>query len=181
MLCPKCPNEQMMSMHLGPVDLDTCRNCGGMWYDANEMRLLKDRESLGDYRWMDVDLWRHAEQFHARDARFKCPRDGEAIYSLLYGDSDVPVDVCAKCKGMWLDRPEYQRIINYLDATLLSQSLKDYMADVAEEFAEIFTGPEGIFEEYKDFDRVLYFLQLRFAVNHPGLVSAANRIQRTLP
>ena len=37
-----------------------CPKCGGAWYDQDELRQLKEKESGGDYRWLHVDLWQDA-------------------------------------------------------------------------------------------------------------------------
>ena len=181
MRCPKCEATELVDLGLGPVEVDSCINCGGTWYDSHELRLLKDRESLGDYRWIDFDLWRQLPGFERRETEFRCPRDGANLYSLRYDESDVVIEACHVCDGIWLDRPEYDRLIRYLDHEVNSRSFADYMGDVREEFVEIFTGKEGIMDEYRDFDRAFYFLQLRFDVQFPGIARIARLVDRAIP
>ena len=41
---------------LGSVQVQRCPACNGAWYPRDHLRVLKDREAHGDYRWIDVDL-----------------------------------------------------------------------------------------------------------------------------
>lgn len=169
-----CPlgHGPMQERRIGPVRLDICPTCVGVWHDLNELRVLKDKEAGGDYRWIDVDLWRDPEQFKTPEQRrLKCPRDGETLVSMEYGETGVVVDACPLCRGIWLDRGEYEKIIQHLEKTVNTQSLREYLDDLREEFLEVIARPEGAVSEFKDLDRVLYLMQLRFAVEHPGIAA----------
>lgn len=170
----QCPMRHgpMEERRVGPVKIDVCPVCGGSWYDVAELRVLKDRESSGDYRWIDVDLWRHPEQFRApRQRGLTCPRDGNTMITMEYGETDVTIDACSKCRGIWLDKGDYEKIIAELDERVNTESLGEYLNDLREEFLEVFAGPEGARSELKDLDRVLYLMQLRFAAEHPGIAA----------
>lgn len=88
------------------------------------------------------------------------------------------MDICSKCKGLWLDKNEYQEIVSYLAGAVNSQSVGDYLKDVREEFVEVFVGPEGPLRELSDLDRVLYLLELRFIVEHPRLAAFLGNLPR---
>lgn len=170
----KCPIDQteLQERTVGPVKLDICPRCAGSWHDVDELRVLKDREAGGDYRWIDVELWRDPEQFRAPEQRgLPCPRDGARLTTMEYGETSVVVDACPTCHGIWLDRGEYEKIIEDLDRRVNTQSLGDYLSDLREEFLEVLSGPEGSLSEFKDLDRVLYLMQLRFAAEHPGIAA----------
>ena len=169
-----CPggDGRLKAVHIASLRLHRCPDCGGTWYDKDQLSVLKDRESAGDYRWIDIDLWRHPEKFRAaRQRRSECPRDGTPLTTVHYGDSKILVDICERCEGVWLDKNEYRQIIAYLDEVVDTESLRDYLRDFKDEFVEIFSGPEGIGPEIKDLDRILYLLELRFAVEHPRLAA----------
>ena len=176
--CPK-GHGRLESVSLGSIRIDRCTQCAGSWYDRHELRLLKDREAHGDYRWIDFDLWKDTDQFRAdKQQRYACPRDGHPMTTVRYGESPVLVDICSECAGVWLDDKEYERIVAYLQEMVDTQSAGDYLKDVRDEFLEIFVGPEGPLSEMDDLGRVLYLLQLRFLIEHPRLATALNSLPR---
>lgn len=175
-----CPNGHgpLREHTVGPVKLDACPTCGGSWHDVGELRVLKDRESSGDYRWIDVELWKDPQEFQTPEQRgLKCPKDGETLMTMRYGETNVHVDACPKCHGIWLEKEDYAEIIAELEERVNTESLRDYLSDLREEFLEVFMGPEGSASEMKDLDRVLYLMQLRFAAEHPGIATIMRRLQ----
>lgn len=169
MNCPK-DDHVLRAVRIGDVRVDRCGECGGTWYDRNELRLLKDRESHQDYRWIDVDLWRDLHKFGARRAtRYACPRDGTRLITVQYGDSGIHADLCERCGGIWLDEGEYARIIQRLEKSVEASSLDDYLKDVRDELREVIRGPEGPVSELRDLAKVVYLLELRFAIEHPAI------------
>jgi Zn-finger nucleic acid-binding protein len=177
----KCPNEHgdLKTTTVGTVEIDICETCGGGWYDPGELRVLKDRESLGDYRWIDVDLWKDPERFHTPDQRgLVCTRCDTEMVTLRYGETNVVLDACSTCKGVWLDKNEYDEIIAELEKRVNTTTLKGYLSDLKDEFIEIFVGREGPISGLKDLDRVLYLMQLRFGAEQPGLTAVINSVAR---
>lgn len=176
--CPK-GHGRLKSEAVGSIRVDRCSECGGSWYDVDELRLLKDKEASGDYCWIDFDLWKDRDKFRAnRQERYSCPRDGHPMTTVHYGESPVLVDVCSQCEGKWLDKDEYERIIAYLDGMVNTRSAADYLKDVRDEFIEVFAGPEGPISELKDLDRVLYLLQMRFVIEHPSFGAFLSALPR---
>ena len=169
MECPKDHNA-LASLAIGSVCIDRCPSCGGTWYDFNELRVLKDKEARGDYCWIDFDLWKDIDKFRATSQEaYACPKDGTPMTTVHYGDSPILVDICSQCRGTWLENEGYEKIIAYLDKTVNTQSVRDYLSDIRQEFLEVFARPEGRLPEIQDFGKVLYLLQLRFVIQHPRL------------
>lgn len=50
----------------------------------------------------------------------KCPNDGETL--VMADRSGVEIDYCPKCRGVWLDRGELDKIIERSTQTAPSQS-----------------------------------------------------------
>ncbi len=176
--CPK-GHGALKTIPIGSIHIDRCASCGGFWYDVGELRLLKDKEASGDYSWIDFDLWKEGDKFRAdKQERYACPRGGHPLTSVQYGQSAVVVDICSECEGVWLDADEYERIVAYLGEMVNAQTSGDYLKDVRDEFVDIFRGPEGPISELKHLGRVLYLLQLRFAVEHPSLRAFLNSLPR---
>ncbi len=178
MNCPKC-NSMLEQVRLEAVRVDRCPSCGGTWYDRNELRVLKDRESHGDYCWIDLDLWRDADRFRARrQERYACPRDGQSMTTVHYGESKVVIDICSKCQGIWLDKAEYDEILRYLERVVDSSTAGDYLGDMRHEVAEMLRLHEGPLDAMHDLSKIVYLLELRFCANHPDLAANA---ARTIP
>jgi Zn-finger nucleic acid-binding protein len=176
--CPRS-HGRLEAVSVGSIHIDRCTQCAGSWYDRGELRLLKDKEARGDYRWIDFDLWKDTDRFRAdKQQRYVCPRDGHPMTTIRYGQSPVLVDICSECHGVWLDRDEYDLIVTYLADTVNTQTAGDYLKDVRDEFIEILTGPEGPISEMNDFARVLYLLQLRLVIERPSLGAFLNSLPR---
>ncbi|HEY5625826.1 MAG TPA: zf-TFIIB domain-containing protein [Dehalococcoidia bacterium] len=176
----KCATDhsELREAIVGPVRIDVCETCGGTWYEVDELRVLKDRESFGDYCWIDVDLWRDAEQFRVLEQRgLTCPDCGNDLTTLRYGETKVEIDTCGRCRGIWLDKNEYDEVIAELEKRVNSQTVREYLRDLREEFIEVFAGPENPLSELKDLDRVLYLMQLRFAAERPGLAAITRALR----
>ena len=176
--CPK-DHGRMKSVKVGAIRVHRCAECGGSWYEADELRLLKDKEAHGDYCWIDFDLWKDIDKFRAaRQQRYGCPKDGNQMTTVHYGDSPITVDICSQCRGVWLDKSEYDEIVAYLEEMVNTHTVGDYVKDIREEFLELFVGPEGPLTEFKELSRVLYLLELRFIIEHPTFGALLNSLPR---
>ncbi|MFQ5472601.1 MAG: zf-TFIIB domain-containing protein [Dehalococcoidia bacterium] len=177
MKCPK-QHDELREVDAGPARIDLCPTCQGSWYDVGELRVLKDKESAGDYRWIHVDLWKDPWAFRTSEQRgLLCPRDGATLTTLRYGETSVSVDACGDCHGIWLEKNEYDEIVAELEKRVNTETLREYASDLQEEFLEVFAGPKGTLSELKDIDRVLYLMQLRFATEHPGIASVLRSLR----
>ncbi|MEH6307145.1 zf-TFIIB domain-containing protein [Olivibacter sp. CPCC 100613] len=54
----------------------------------------------------------------------KCPNCNETL--LMSERYQVEVDYCPKCRGIWLDKGELDKIINYVDNEHNDESSKSY-------------------------------------------------------
>ena len=178
MECPKC-HKPLGTVAIGGVRVERCTQCGGTWYDKDQLRVLKDKESRGDYSWIDFDLWKDIGKFRARrQQRYSCPRDGLPMTTVHYGDTSIAVDICSQCRGIWLDKGEYEEIVRYLEKVVDTSSVGDYVNDMREEFVRLLEAREAPWSVLKDLSKILYLLELRFVVNHPGLAGAASSLPK---
>jgi Zn-finger nucleic acid-binding protein len=176
--CPKC-HQALETVTISRVRVNRCPKCAGTWYDKDELRVLKDKESRGDYSWVDVDLWKDIDEFRARrQQRYSCPRDGSPMTTVHYGDSSIAVDICSECRGIWLDKEEYGEILRYLENTVDSKSAQDYLKDMREELVEVLEGRETPLGAIGDLGKILYMLELRFVIDHPRLARIASALPK---
>jgi Zn-finger nucleic acid-binding protein len=174
--CPKCKDE-LIPKRIGRIDVDECRKCKGVWYDKDELRQAKDA-SDSDLDWMDFEIWKHEDQFRTSSSVLSCPACQEPMVTLEYGESKVLIDYCQSCKGTWLDKGEFKRIIEALELELLTKSFPAYIKETIQEGVEIITGPESFISEWKDFANVQRFMQYRLFVENPRLLDRVAVVQR---
>ena len=109
MKCPRCHIE-LNSRSIQDIEIDECRDCQGIWLDAEKLRRLKDGADP-DLQWMDFELWDHANRFHLAEKPIECPTCATALVAIEYGDTGVEIDYCTDCRGVWLDADEFSKII----------------------------------------------------------------------
>lgn len=165
MLCPLCKIglEEAIFCNIG---VNYCPNCLGLWFEEEELRWAKDERDKG-LIWLDIDLWKEKKKFKISPNQKFCPVCRFPLYEVNYGDSKIKVDLCNLCYGVWLDRGEFKKIIEYLKKEANYQVLNNYLENLAKEFWEIFTGPETFKEEILDFLTILKLLKYKFATQHP--------------
>lgn len=175
--CPKCEKD-LKEVPFQGVKADKCSSCKGYWFEKDELRKAKD-EKEESLNWMDVDLWKNEESFKISKDKKMCPDCGLPLYEVNYGDSNIKIDVCSICEGVWLDEGEFKKIINYLKKEAGDKIINEYAKTLLEETGEIFVGPEPLDEELKDVLTVLSLLKYRFAGKHPFISRAINNLPKS--
>ncbi|GBD34289.1 hypothetical protein HRbin34_00620 [bacterium HR34] len=154
--CPICKiNLDKTIMY--NVEVDYCPQCLGIWFDKDELRLAKDFKDE-NLKWVDIDLWSNKENFKILKIPKLCPVNRLPLYEVMYGDSDIKVDVCNVCDGVWLDRGEFAKIIKYLKTKGDYELIKHPYKVLKDELWEVFVGPETFKEELEDLGIVLDLL-----------------------
>ena len=194
MECPVCKKELEKAIFFN-VEVDYCPKCLGIWFEEEELRLAKDEKDK-NLNWLDIDLWKYKKKFEISRGGRLCPVCRMPLYGVKYGDSKihpvksakgsaskkqfngVKVDVCNLCKGIWLDRGEFKKIIEYLKEKADYEVLNKYAKNVAKEFWEIFTGPETFQEEILDFLTLLKLLNYKFITQHPNIAKIISELPK---
>ncbi|MBK3517605.1 TFIIB-type zinc ribbon-containing protein [Carboxylicivirga marina] len=110
MNCPRC-QEQLFISHINDcktsIEIDTCPNCKGIWFDKNELSQIDDiiEPTFIEIRHIpnkDVQM----ETLHCPSCN-NSPRLQKAIHPR---DSKVIIDYCPYCHGIWLDKGELEAI-----------------------------------------------------------------------
>lgn len=104
----ECPHDgnAMEKRQVAGVLIDQCGSCGGTWFDAKELRrVAHDRE---------LEALAARLPLVKMASPFRCPRcDGECVEGNV---SEVGVDTCTACHGVWLDRGELAEATRLLHA-----------------------------------------------------------------
>jgi Zn-finger nucleic acid-binding protein len=180
MNCPNC-NAVLENRFVVDVQVETCPQCRGVWFASGELDEVKE-EINHDLRWMEADLWKDAQQFSV-DQRTdrKCPVDQTPLAAVCYGPTDVTVDTCLKCRGIWLDAGEFEKIIDALEDHLSEMNSSEYEKAALKQARQIVTGDKGLSSELHDFRTVMRFLEYRILVEHPKVRDALLALQKGLP
>lgn len=174
--CPKC-RVPLSETILHGVAVDYCPKCLGIWFEKEELRWAKDRKDK-DLKWLDIDLWDKKEQFKVVRGIRLCPSCRMPLYEVYYGESGVVVDVCNLCHGIWLDRAEFEKIINYLKEKADFEVLNNYAKNLLEEATEVFSGPEKLRSELSDFLTILKLLKYKLLVKHPVISEIISKMPK---
>ncbi len=176
MNCPRCqkPLEKAIFHN---TEVDYCPQCFGIFFEEDELRQAKDTKDK-NLSWLDIDLWQDEKKFKISYGIRLCPSCRLPLYEVYYGDSRIIVDVCNLCHGIWLDRGEFKKIIEYLKEKANWLTLQNYAKALFEEFQEIFTGPETLREEVLDFLIILKILNYKFAIQHPKITKIISNLPR---
>jgi Zn-finger nucleic acid-binding protein len=107
MNCPKCKELTLAAATLDGVEVDTCSECKGVWFDKAELPELLGKKTqrvepiMGGEDGADANYQRGVA----------CPRDGQNLLRVRSNrNRDVTVDACVVCQGVWLDGGEFERI-----------------------------------------------------------------------
>lgn len=169
MNCPVCKKIELKQEIFHNVEVDYCPSCFGIWFEKDELRWAKDQKDK-DLNWLDIDLWKNQKDFKVSwGERRLCPSCRMPLYEVYYGESGVIVDLCNLCEGIWLDRKEFLKIIDWLKAKANYEILNNYSKNLAKEAVEVLTGPESLKEEIADVLTVLKLLNYKFLTRFPTI------------
>ncbi len=150
------------------VEVDYCPECLGVWFDKDELRYAKDDKDQ-QLKWLDFDIWRDKNKFTLSKGDKHCPADRTGLMQVAYDNSNVKIDFCKFCQGIWLDRGEFKQIMVYLRKKADYEILHRYTKNLVLELWEVFSGPEKFRGELEDFMMLLKLLNYKFVVQHPHL------------
>jgi len=168
MKCPNCKNVLNEKITIGVVVIDKCAVCNGSWFEGDELRKAEDEKAV-DAKWFDFDLWKNQSSFRAEETDRICPLDDMKLFKLNYDNSSIEIDACKKCNSIWLDKGEFEKIIEYVKNEGDLEILRNYTKNLMEEGKEIFTGPENLKSEIADFLLLAKMFQYKFMAQNPIL------------
>ena len=176
MNCPKC-EQQLKQVKIAGVKVDHCENCGGLWFDKDELKLTRDSRDK-DLSWLEVDLWNDKNKIAVSDQSGNCPKCNKSLFKVKYGDSDIMVDVCLDCRGVWLDKKELDKIISYLEEKVDKETIPEYLKDLEHEVAELIVHPSKIAIEARHILILMKLIDYRFMSQHPRLAEIVSGLPK---
>ena len=137
--CPRCAGDaskhantdkapELTAHLLGETLLDECSTCGGVWLEAVVFeKLIKSRDQQavllsGSGPYLELEAYSQRTGALEAPRYLPCPDCGQLMNRKNFADtSGVIVDVC-KAHGLWFDRDELGRIIQFVTKGGLDES-----------------------------------------------------------
>lgn len=181
--CPSC-GSKLNDYELFKIRIEGCPACKGIFLDKDELRKLKDKVEHGswhDLRWMDDEI-EAINVLKVIASRRKCPKCSDAkLLTVSFGDSNIFIDWCTHCKGIWLDKDEFEDITKYLLAKLNTLSSKEMKKKLYEEIKEVWDGPETTVSEIFDAKAAISALINITIFEHPTLFKILTQTPKYIP
>lgn len=136
MKCPVCSNT-LRQVKSKSATIDICPQCGGIWFDSGEladfMEFLSMNEKILPEEFKPFRRRNVQALYKIKEKNKLCPKCGKELQKFNYSyDSNVFLDKCIDCGGIWTDGGEAIAIARYLKenptATAVGQGLADAAA-----------------------------------------------------
>jgi len=102
MRCPKC-RADMEQIDYEGTEIDRCIICHGIWFDAGEIEVLKDKQAAAA---IDTGDARVGKQSNTMDS-YQCPRCSGAMVKVVDPEqTHIWYETCSSCNGSYLDAGE---------------------------------------------------------------------------
>jgi len=102
MRCPKC-RADMEQVDYEGTEVDRCTICNGIWFDAGEIDILKDKQAAAA---IDTGDAKTGKQSNALDS-YQCPRCSGAMVKVVDPkQTHIWYETCSSCSGSYLDAGE---------------------------------------------------------------------------
>ena len=122
MKCPVDDTELAPTKYEADVEVDQCPDCKGVWLDQGELERIQEAvendyseelKKVPDYVARAYSMAR-AQQ----EADRACPKCNATMTKREYGfASQIMIDVCPECRGIWLDANELQTLEVFFERT----------------------------------------------------------------
>jgi Zn-finger nucleic acid-binding protein len=140
------------------------------------LRKLKNKVEDGSLRWINTEI-ENIEKTSVIPTQRSCVTcKTTKLVSVKFGNSSVLIDWCPQCHGTWLDRDEFQAIVDYLKKELLREHPKDIEKQIAADLKRVWSGgPESRLDEALDTRAALSALLSGTVFEHPALFNLCMR------
>jgi len=130
MLCPNDSTEmrqvKTVGHYGGPIIIDQCAKCGGIWFDESELFRAKPGEAE-KIEVLDAGILRAPATIE--NSSLICPRDGATMdrFTDKYFPQDIVLVRCPSCHGIWLNRGTFTKYQQFRQELMRSKkkSLQD--------------------------------------------------------
>jgi len=96
--CPRDKTPLTMGTEHG-IEVDGCPQCGGAWFEDEELEALESTVAADHYRSGMID-------YAKRESDLNCPVCGKRMRAFNYRAYNLELDACTDEHGFWLDAGE---------------------------------------------------------------------------
>jgi Zn-finger nucleic acid-binding protein len=131
----KCPLHScdMKTVYLDTILIDYCPECYGIWLDFGELEKLVKKSIEKNQLFRDKFSGPVAEQEEVNRI-IKCPVCQKTLTKKKHYSSNLYIDICSVCGGIWFDSGEFAAI--YMD-NRESSSIQNILAGVLGNYIDI--------------------------------------------
>ncbi len=102
--CPKC-RADMEQVEYEGTEVDRCTTCHGLWFDAGEVEVLRNKEAAAA---LDTGKADKTGRYNFID-RYRCPRCGGAMLRKTDPrQRHIWYETCSVCDGSFFDAGEFR-------------------------------------------------------------------------
>lgn len=116
MNCPVCDIE-MKNISIKNVSLDYCDMCQGIWCDKDELeKIAMSGKDFLKTSPIAKSLEKNINNIRSqKNSSLKCPCCDASLEKFNYSyESDIILEICKICNGIWVDDGEFGDIIEYI-------------------------------------------------------------------
>ncbi len=124
MKCPRDQIELQSQTYEADIEVGACPSCGGMWLERGELEAIEETKEH-DYseelaRMPDLGYNAYELAMQKTGRTILCPKCGDEMESREYARcSQVMIDVCPVCHGIWLDKGEIEALEIFFERSRL--------------------------------------------------------------
>jgi PAT family beta-lactamase induction signal transducer AmpG len=108
MRCPKC-RADMEQIDYEGAEIDRCTICSGIWFDAGEIDVLRDKRAATAIDTGDAKTGKRSNAIHS----YQCPRCSGAMVKVVDPkQTHICYETCSSCHGSYLDAGELRDLSN---------------------------------------------------------------------
>ena len=174
MKCINCKDVKLVAKNYKGITIKQCPKCEAMWLTKKEFREFKDKtdEFLC---WLDVELWKKKELHNIVKAGHSCPVCSGQMYNVEYHDSHIALPVCFACEGVWLDKPNQEKLFSYLEQVITAETISGFIGEIGHDMKK---GAENIKDEMHDLKTILVLIEYRIFSRFPTLEKIVSGIPK---
>jgi len=122
MKCPVC-YERLRHMMIKNTIIDYCPCCNGIWFDKDEVLLFSHNPEN-----LEIELGKGLKNIYPSERI--CPRCGSSMSEGELLSSELLIDECTNCHGLWFDANELNQLHGIEKNELFSQVSKNAIEEI---------------------------------------------------
>jgi PAT family beta-lactamase induction signal transducer AmpG len=120
MRCPKCKADMEQVEYEG-VEIDRCKYCKGIWFDAGEREALRDNEAAIAVDTGAAKVGKEANNFD----NYSCPRCGGVMVRVVdWHQTHIWYEECSSCSGSFFDAGEFVDLTQHTISDVFKRWMK---------------------------------------------------------